>query len=82
MSGRTHTGRSPARTSPSSSERCSVRLMITSWPGWPAARASAWLPCVDPATEKRHQSAPHSRAARRSQSTRIPSACLIVSMPP
>ena len=33
-------------------------------PGAPTARASAWLPCVDPATEKRHQSAPHSARPR------------------
>ncbi len=42
--------------------------MMTSWPGWPTARASAWLPCVEPATENRHQSAPHSAAARPSAS--------------
>ena len=35
-------------------------MTMTSWPGWPTARASAWLPWVEPATENRHQSAPHS----------------------
>ena len=40
------------------------------------------LPEVDPATENRHQSAPHSRAARRSASASSTSACLMVSRPP
>ena len=48
----------------------------------PTSSASAWLPCVEPATENRHQSAPHSRAARDSASASSVSACLIVSTPP
>ena len=60
MSGRTQTGLRPAITSPSSSDRCRVRAMMTSCPGWPIARQNAWLPWVDPATENRHQSVPHS----------------------
>ena len=67
-SGRTHTGRRPASTRPSSSDRCRLLLTTTSWPGAPTASARAWLPWVDPATENRHQSAPHSRAARCSAS--------------
>src|SRR5579863_598582 len=82
ISGRTHTGRRPAMTRPRSSDLCSVRVMITSWPGWPRARQNDWLPWVDPATEKRHQSAPHSAAARASASASRRSACLIVSSPP
>ncbi len=82
MSGRTQTGLSPASTSPSSSDRCRVRVMITSWPGWPMARQNAWFPWVDPATEKRHQSAPHSAAARACAPASRWSACLIASSPP
>ena len=82
MSGRTHTGRRAASTMPSSSDLCSVLVMITSWPGWPMARQKAWLPWVDPATENRHQSAPHSAAARASASARSLSACLMASSPP
>ena len=62
----------PASTRPSSIERCRVRPTTTSSPGRPTARASAWLPCVEPPTEKRHQSAPQKRAARSSASASTP----------
>ena len=68
--------------SPSSSDRCRVRLTITSSPGWPTARARAWLPWVEPATENRHQSAPHRPAAACSARPSSASAYLIVSRPP
>ena len=62
-SGRTHTGVTPASTMPSSSERCSVRVTTTASPGRHSASISVWLPCVDPPTEMRPQSAPHARAS-------------------
>ena len=80
-SGRTQTGSSPASTRPSSSERCSVRDTTTGAPGRPMPSASAWLPWVEPATENRHQSAPHSAAARASASASTRGVSLIVATP-
>ena len=61
---------------------CRVLVMITSWPGWPTARQNVWLPWVDPATENRHQSAPHSAAARASASASSRLAFLMAASPP
>jgi hypothetical protein len=80
-SGRTHTGLSPASTSPSRSERCSVRLTTTVSPSPATARAMAWLACVAPPVENRQTSAPHRRAARDSASARRPLVSFIVSRP-
>ena len=79
--GRTHTGSSPASTSPSSIDRCSVRATTTRSPGRPTARARAWLPWVEPPTENRQRSAPHRRAARDSASATTPRDSFIVSSP-
>ena len=81
-SGRTHTGVRPASTSPSSKDRCSVRLTTTSSPSPPTASAMAWFAWVDPPVENRQTSAPHSAAARASASASTPAPSFMVSRPP
>ena len=46
-----HTGRSPASTRPSRTDRWQVRSTSTVSPGAPTARAGAWLAWVEPPTE-------------------------------
>ena len=80
--GCTHTGRSPASTSPSRTERCEVRSTITESPGRPTASRRAWLPWVEPPTEYRHQSAPSRSAARASAARSSVSASRMGASPP
>ena len=79
--GVTQVGTRSARTSPRSIERCRVRPTTTRSPGRPTVRARAWLPWVDPPTEKRATSAPQARAASSSAWSSTPELSFIVSRP-
>ena len=67
-SGRTHTGSSPARTRPSSIDRCSVRLTTTRSPSRAERQGDRLVGVGRAADREPATSAPHSRAARASAS--------------
>ena len=43
ISGESHSGSRPAKTSALKTERCAVRLIATLSPGFPSARITAWF---------------------------------------
>ena len=82
ISGDSHKGSSPAKTSALRTERCAVRLKATLSPGFPSARITAWFACVEPPVENRAKSAPQNSAASDSALTNTWLVNLISSRPP